>query len=437
MKHLFPILLLFLLLLAACGEDRSHEYEELTAHNTWLLAQMHDQYLWGDQLAEPTYKNYFQTSTKFFSTLCSSVGQNDSWSYCLVDSTQSDPHERGAFNHLDCYGLDYVILTDPTKATSRQLACITYVAPDSPASECGLERGMFVSMADSTRLTSSNAAQYLKSGTAHLLTAHHTDTLRIDSLDITAYVWADTLQLSMPASRQVVEAAFPVRSFVSYGGAWIGYLLCTRLVDRPDELPSTTDPIYRDQLDAHMQYFIQAQPTELVLDLRYCNYGTLDMACRLASYIVPANRRQGLFAQTLRNQRHTDRNTAYTFDQSLPSLELSRIYVITGNYTQGAAEWLIRGLRSALGDDNVMLVGSATKGQNVLTEHIGSAYGHQFFPAVAYVADASGNYATGPLPATYSLSETTTSLLPYMKELGNPTEALFLASILAMFDEEE
>jgi hypothetical protein len=53
------------------------------------------------------------------------------------------------------------------------------------------------------------------------------------------------------------------------------------------------------------------------------------------------------------------------------------------------------------------------------------------------VADASGNYATGPLPATYSLSETTTSLLPYMKELGNPTEALFLASILAMFDEEE
>jgi len=426
-------LLLSLALLCSCGEDRSHEYEELTAHSTWMLEQMRDYYLWGDELAAPSsYKTYFQTGTSFFSTLTSSVGKSDSWSYCLVDSTATDPHTRGYFSHLDTYGLDFTVVTDPTKATSRQLAYITYVAAGSPAAQCGLSRGMFVSMADSTRLTSSNASTYLKSGSAHEITAHH-----IDTLDAQAYVWTDTLALQLPASCQVVEAAFPVRSFVSYGGSWIGYLLCTRLVAWPDELSSASasDPIYREQLDQHMQYFLQAQPTELVLDLRYCNYGTLDMACRLASYIVPENRRSALFAQTFWNSRHADQNATYAFDTSLPSLELSRVYVLTSSYTQGAAEWLIRGLRSALGDDNVILVGSATKGQNVLTGYVASGYGHQLFPAVAYVADADGDYTYGSLSVSYSISETSTSLIPYMKELGDPQEALFLAAILAMFEE--
>lgn len=428
-------LVLSLALFCSCGEDRSHEYEELTAHNTWLMAQMQDYYLWGDLFTEQNYKAYFQTCTKFFSTLTSSVGKNDSWSYCLVDSAVTDPHERGYFNHLDSYGLDFAIMTDPTKTTSRQLARITYVAEGSPAEACGLRRNMFISMADSTRLTSSNASKFLQSGASHQLIAHHIDTLYIDTLKTRTYIWTDTLNLQLPASTKVVESAFPVRNFVAYGGSWIGYLLCTRLVAYPDEVQSSGDT-YRQLLDQHMQYFMQAQPTELVLDLRFCNYGTLDMACRLASYIVPENRRSRLFAQTFWNERHAGDNTSYAFDTSLPSLELSRVYVLTSSYTQGAAEWLIRGLRSALGDDNVMLVGSATKGQNVLTQHVASGYGHQLFPAVAYVANADGDYNYGSLPVTYSVNESSTNLIPYMKELGNPEETLFLAAILAMFEEE-
>jgi len=414
MKHLS--LLLPLLLLTACGEDRSHEYEALTQHNTWLLQQMQDYYLWADNIPEQDYKSYFQTSTKFFSSITSAAGQSDSWSYCLVDSALTDPHERGYFNHLDTYGLDLSILTDPTKQTSRSFARVTYVCPGSPAAQCGLQRGLFISTVDGTRITSSVASKNLKSGEARELTCHHIDTIEGGS-----YVWTDTLTVQLPASAQVTEEAFPQRNFFFYEGSWIAYLLCTNLSDDGQQ-----------QLDQHMQYFLQEQPTELVLDLRYCNHGSLSTACRLASCIVPPGQRGQTFAQTLYNSRHTAENQVYAFDQSLTSLELSRIFILTGSYTQGAAEWLIRGLQQALGADNVILIGSSTKGQNVLTQHIASGYGHQFFPAVAYVADGQGNYSYSSLTPTYSVSETSTANLLYMHELGDPRETLFLAAIAAI-----
>ena len=125
----FSVLLLF----ACKGEDRSHEYESLTAHNTWMFGVMKDKYLFGDNIQEQDYKKYFQTSTNFFKTLVSSASTTDSWSYILVDSAATDPHVRNSFNHLDSYGIDFRVVTDPTKTTSRSMARITYIVDESPA----------------------------------------------------------------------------------------------------------------------------------------------------------------------------------------------------------------------------------------------------------------------------------------------------------------
>ncbi|MBQ4380471.1 MAG: hypothetical protein II806_04245, partial [Bacteroidaceae bacterium] len=76
-NNLIAVLLSALLLLACKGEDRSHEYVELTEHNTWVMNMMKDKYLWGDLIPEQNYKAYFYTLTKFFSTLTQSVKQND------------------------------------------------------------------------------------------------------------------------------------------------------------------------------------------------------------------------------------------------------------------------------------------------------------------------------------------------------------------------
>ncbi len=420
-----------IILLSACkGEDRSHEYEELTAHSTWMLSVMQDHYLWGDMLQEQNYKTYFQTGTKFFSTLTNSVSQKDSWSYCLVDSAITDPHTRGHFSHLDSYGIDYTIVTDPTKATSRSFARITYIVKDSPAYSIGLRRNSFISSIDGTKVTSS-AASYLENGTSRQIEFHTLDTLENGD-----YYWVDTVATTLPPSQHVIESAFPVAAITEQEGTKVAYLLATRLVPFPDE-SQTSGTQFQNDLDQKMQTILAAKPTEMILDLRLCNYGTIEMARRLASYIVPADRKDQTFLQTTWNSRYATNNTRYTYDSSLPTLALNRIYTIMGNYTQGAAEWLIKALRQTLGADNVILVGVASKGQNVMTQFAASGYGHQLFPAVCYVTDASGDSSQSSISPTNSVNENANTYWLSMHEYGNPEETLLRETLKLIFPQTE
>ena len=430
-KYLTAVVLAALLLLACKGEDRSHEYEELTEHNTWVMNQMRDKYLWGDLIPEQNYKTYFYTLTKFFSTITKSVNQNDSWSYCQIDSALTDPYERGNFNRLDSYGMDFTTITDPTKATSRTFARVTYVVEGSPAAEAGLHRNCFISEVDGTRMTASVATKNLKEGTNHEIIFHHLGTLETGE-----YYWEDTTKVTLQPSKTIVEPAFPCSKTITRDATNVAYLLATRLVPQPYETQSASN-IFLNDMDTKLTALKADNPQEMVLDLRLCNHGTVEMAHRLASYIVPTDKKSEVFAQTEWNSRYSGNNTIYKYDSSVGSMELQRIYIITSNYTQGAAEWLIRALQLTLGEDNVILIGEKTKGQNVMTEFIGEGYGHRLFPAVCYVSDATGNHSYGAFSPQSSISENSSTYLLSMKEYGDEEETLLKAALDLIFPEEE
>ena len=54
------------LLLISCGEDRSHEYYELTSGNRWIDEVLEKYYLWNDSLGAVTEKDYFKTEESYF-----------------------------------------------------------------------------------------------------------------------------------------------------------------------------------------------------------------------------------------------------------------------------------------------------------------------------------------------------------------------------------
>ena len=430
-KYLTAVLLSALLLMACKGEDRSHEYEELTEHNTWVMTIMKDRYLWGDLIQEQNYKAYFYTLTKFFFTLTQSVGQNDSWSYCQVDSALTDPYERGNFNRLDSYGMDFTTITDPTKATSRTFARVTYVVDGSPAANAGLHRNCFISEVDGTKMAASVATKNLKSGTNHNIIFHHLDTLETGQ-----YYWTDTTTVTLSASHTIVEPAFPCSETITRDATNVAYLLAARLLSRPYETESSGYD-FKNDMDTKMTVMKANNPQEMILDLRLCNHGTIEMAHRLASYIVPTEKKSEVFAQTEWNSRYAGNNTVYNYDTSVSSMELQRIYIIMSSYTQGPAEWLIRALQLTLGEENVILIGEKSKGQNVMTEFAGHEYGHRLFPAVCYVADATGNHSYGAFSPQNSISEGATTYLLSMKEYGDEEETLLKAALDLIFPEEE
>lgn len=427
-KHLlfgtlrFAILFLLIAIVQSCGKDRSSEYYELTEHNTWVYGEMRDKYLWGDAIKEPTWKEYFGTVSSFFRTLTNSSRQNDKWSYCLVDSAMTDPHLRGNFNHLDSYGLDFTTMTDPTGATSRTLVRVTMVVKDSPAYRCGLRRNDFIGIIDGERVTNSNATAKLQNGTMHRLECY-----KLGTTD-DSFVWEKTFSVEMPASEYVEENAFPVFNVVHpVNGATVAYLQCTRLIAAPDKEVRTDTP-YTDRLAAIMSQIKSSSPTDMVLDLRFCNYGTIDVVQQLASYIVAPDYLGADFCSTAWNDRYATNNQTYRYDASLaPSnLNLSRLFVLVSNYTQGAPEWLIHSLRATMGVDKVFIVGERTQGQGVMTQHISSGFGHQLYPAVAYVYDSKGEFHTSPIIPDTLVNENSSL---YNGEYGDQDEPLFRAAI--------
>lgn len=394
---------LSLLTIYSCGEDRTYEYEEKTQHNQWMLEVMLDQYLWADTLAsyEPTWKSFFAKPSEFLSTLTSKTGQSDSWSYVEVDTIASDSHERGYFNHINTYGYDFKLMTDPTGQTTKSVLRVLTVYPGSPAEQAGLKRNDYICSYDSYKITSNNVSK-LQKGVARSLEVRH---LEVD--DEGVFYWSDTTTLSMSASTYVEDDAFPVSSILDVEGVRVGYLMCTRLLAYPEEKGTgrTSDTTYRDKLDQIMQKMKQSGVTEFVLDLRLCNYGTLDMAQRLASYVVAPQYLGETFVKTYRNENHTSENITLSYDTSLGNLGLSRLYIITGSYTQGAPEWLIHSLQHTMGAENVYLLGEATQGQNVMTEEVGYQYYVHLYPVVAYVADGNGDYDYGSITPTETLKE--------------------------------
>ena len=425
---LYIVLVGVVLAMGACGEDRTYEYEEKTQHNHWMYDVMLDSYLWADTLAayEPTWKNFFATPADFLATLASKTGHKDSWSYVEIDTLAADSHERGMFNHLNSYGMDFVLMTDPTGQTTKQMLRVVTVYPGGAADRAGLMRNDFIVSFDSYKISSSNVSK-LQKGAARSLEVCH---LAVDEAE-GGFVWADTVEVAMGASGYVEDDAFPVSQVVDVNDTLVGYVMCTRLLARPIEQGEgrTGSAVYQDKLDQIMAQLKGAGVTEMVLDLRLCNFGTLDMAQRLASYVVAPQYLGTTFAQTFHNEAHASENQTFVYDTSMGNLGLNRVYILTSSYTQGAAEWLIHGLQTTMGEENVILVGASTAGQNVMTEEVGCQFYVHLFPVVAYVADAEGNYDYGSLSPTVSINE-----FDYLslEEYGSPSEILFYTAIQHM-----
>ena len=415
--------------LFSCAEDRTYEYEEKTQHNHWMLDVMRDKYLWAEALAdyEPSWKDFFSQPSAFMSTLAKK-GDNDKWSYVEVDTIEADSHQRGYYSHLDSYGFDFVLINDPTGMTTRSVARVLTVYPDSPAERVGLRRGDFICSFDGYKLSTKNISKLTKGEERKL----ELRTLAIEPIE-GSLVWTDTVTLTLPQSEKVEDVAFPAHVVVGVEGVKVGYLMCTRLVEGNAEADSA-DKSYRNALDQIMSSMKNSQVEELVLDLRLCNYGDLSMVQRLGSSIVPRSLLGQTMLQTQWNEKNKASNIIVPYDASAVNLSLDRILVLTSAHTCGAAEWLIQALRHDMGEENVITIGAATPGQNVMTAPLSTMYHVTPYPSVAFVCLSDGTHDYGSILPDEPVDEL--SFLD-LGQYGSVDEPLFRAAIERIFYVEE
>lgn len=382
-----------LLLLCSCAKDRTYEYEEKTQGNHWMESAMQEWYLWGDSLKPLEWRQYFATPATFVSRLTAQSKANDSWSFCSVDTVQTDNYPIGQVNRTNTYGMDYVLMTDPTGSTTRQYARVITVFPGSPAMRCGLQRGDFIAQVGDEKITR-NVTSRLNKGLERKLVVNR---LGVDNT-ATEILWATVDTLYMEASEPITIPAVMNCSMLTDD---VAYIMLTSLADYTAIGPS-------------LSQLLANSPADLILDLRLCNYGTMDCVVSVANQIATAS---GPFLRTVWNDKKSHYNATYNINASTGI----HLFFITSSYTRGAAEWLIYGLQS-LQPSNVRVVGKSTAGQYVMLQAVPSAYYYTIYPAVAYVCNAEGecDYQSGITPDDVLDDFNYVQLFPY----GDPREVL-------------
>lgn len=375
--RLYKLFLVFVAALAfvSCGEDRTHEYLELTAENQWIYSQMKENYLWGDDMKKPERSEFFGMPSKFFNSLLAS---NDKASL-YTDSASATS-----------YGMKFSIMRDPLgEKRTQYYALVLFVEPGSPAAEAGIRRGTWISTIGGKALTTSSGGS-LQSGKETQVT---TRAMEYND-DEEKYFWSNTDTVTIQQALAIKNRPIYMDSVYSLRTGKAGYIVCNSL--EGSGLVSQFSDI--------MLNFATEDVASIILDMRYCNGGTIENAASLASMLVPASLHGTPFAKVV-GKNETDSIISYT--EQTVNMSDKKLYIITSNDTKGIAELFIASVNASRGMHEVVTLGAATSGANLMTETFESPYGFSISPAVAYLfaSDDNALQSSGILP-DYPINET-------------------------------
>lgn len=203
---------------------------------------------------------------------------------------------------------------------------------------------------------------------------------------------------------------------------------------------------FDSQLNAAFGQFLAGGATDLVLDLRYNSGGSVRTATRLASMITGQFNGQ-LFAkqqwnaevqaayEELNPQALVNNFTNSMGSESINSLNMTKVYILTSRGTASASELVINGLKPYV---EVVQIGDKTTGKNVGSitlydspalvnkDNISNKHKYAMQPLVFKTtnADGFGDYASGLEPNVNLLEN-----LDNLSELGNVNEPLLSTAI--------
>ena len=324
--------------------------------NNWLRSWSNDLYLWYDEIVDvdpvlhPT-PQYFQLMKTFATT--PSGADRDRFHFTYPTEQWEQLSQSGVSAG---YGAAFAILARRPPRDVR----VAYTEPDSPASRADLRRGARILAADGADVTYGSAAVL----NAAFFPAGIGETHEFEIRDL----GADTPRTITLTSAAITSDPVQHDRMIETDTGTVAYMLFN------DHIATAE----RELFDA-VSEFERAGVDDLVLDLRYNGGGYLAIASQMAYMIGGATTAGQTFDELRFNDKHrtlnpfTGRTLAPTpfYDTTLgfsiasgsplPTLNLTRVFVLTGGGTCSASETIINSLRGI--ELEVVQIGATTCGK--------------------------------------------------------------------------
>lgn len=367
----------------AAGDNRSAMSEYL---NSYMHERLKKEYLWADEYAaldidmSTSWDQFLYTHLTqlgnvniedggYYRDYSSSAGKRYIYSYISEVSTTKSVVATKAGELAGVYGLGIGPLFSSLLEEGTDYVGLTvgYVYPGSPAAEAGLRRGDTIYKIGNTRITGSNYQNYMQelysnpSGSYKISFARYESDDASDRYDLnldhtievqTGEYGYNPILLAAILNDSNVGQAYEGKSFN------IGYLVT-----------SSFDSSAQEVLEYHINQFIEAGITDLILDLRFNIGGEVQQSRYLSSSIVGPDYDDNYFFKAEYNDGSIE---AWKFKSGpaetdklgqAPSMGLNRLWVIMSENTASASELVIHGLKGV--GFPVTLIGSRSEGKNV------------------------------------------------------------------------
>ena len=403
--------------------------------NNWLRSWSDDLYLWYDEI-EDRDPDLFSTP-EYFELLRSTAttpsgNPKDQFHFTFSTDEWIALSQSGAAGG---YGAQWAIIS----ASPPRQVVVAYTEPNSPATlaPANLARGAQLLTVDGVDVENDDTQAAVDTLNAALFPAQAGETHTFEILDLgSSTPRTVTLESAIVTSTPVQN----IGTIDTLTGT-VGYMLFNDHIATAEQ--GLVDAV--SQLEA-------AGVTDLVLDLRYNGGGFLDIAGQLSYMIAgPVPTAGQTFEEIRFNDKHPSTNPvtgqplsprvfpsvtlgfSAPAGQNLPTLDLARVFVLTGPGTCSASESIMNSLEGV--DVEVIQIGSTTCGKPYgffPEDNCGTTYFTIQFQGVN--AKGFGDYADGFSPA--NTAGTVGTVVPgcsvaddFTHALGDPLEARLAAAL--------
>lgn len=321
----------------------------------WLRSWSNETYLWYDEIEDNNPDN-FNSVAAYFAQLktfqkTDSGANKDNFHF---SEPTEDYFKEAQSGVVSGYGINWAFI----KNTPPRELRVAYLEDDSPAAKAGLQRGDTILSVDNVSIDSNTAAGVdTLNEVLFSPTAGESHNFKLRSNDGTEK------SINIVAGNITQTPVQNVGTITTENGFKVGYMQFNSHISIAQQgLIDAVNQFKADNID------------ELVIDFRYNRGGLLALSSQLAYMVAgPANTQGFYYYQTIKNDKQpvespfpfvdieVDYSTFEVTNNTLPDLNLAKVYVLSTESTCSASEAFINGLKGI--DAEVILIGGKTCGK--------------------------------------------------------------------------